>query len=318
MAGLTQLKKDIQFNGRLGGLLTVLKSVAAQQYQALEETLKVNPALFEALQTITGTFDLARLPHPFTKGGGPVGVIAVTTDSGLLGGLNQQVVTAALREYRKEPGTLIVIGKRGTAYVHEQRVPCREFPGIQEENRRALAEKVRDYALNEVLQGRLGSLHIAYPRAISFAVQRIEVIQALPCQAWLKGAEAAAPVRSGPVLMESSVERVLEYAVWVWLAEKLYEVFGSSRLAEFGARAGHLEGSTQELQRRKLRLMRRYFRERREVIDRGMRELFAARAIFQSSGTAPEETGRTQIPADGKAQSAADQLRPRALGNRHG
>ena len=282
MASLTQLKKDIQFNGRLGGLLNVLKSIAAQQYQALEETLKVNPALFEALQAIAGTFDPARLPHPFTRGGGPVGVIAVTTDSGLLGGLNQQVISAGLREYRKEPGEMMVIGKRGTTYVHEHRFACKEFPGIQEENRRALAEQVRDYVLNRVLQGEIGSLFIAYPRSVSFAVQRIEVIQALPCQSWLKGADAAAPVTGGPILMESSVERVLEYAVWVWLAEKLYEVFGSSRLSEFGARSAHLEGSTQELQRRKTRLMRRYFRERREVIDRGMRELFAARALFGS------------------------------------
>ena len=81
--------------------------------------------------------------------------------------------------------------------------------------------------------------------------------------------------------MESPVEKVLEYLVYVWLGEKLYEVFGSSRLAEFGARAAHLEGSTQELQRRKGRLMRKYFRERREIIDRGMRELFAGRAVLK-------------------------------------
>jgi F0F1-type ATP synthase gamma subunit len=285
MAGITQLKKEIQFNGRLGGLLNILKSIAAQQYQALEETLKVNPALFEALQAIAGTFSLERFPHPFTKGGGPVGVIAVTSDSGLLGGLNQQVITAALREYRKEPGELIVVGTRGVSYVREHRYACREFPGIQEETRRPLAEQVRDYALDRALQHRLGSLFIAYPRSLSFAVQRVEVIQALPCQSWLTGADPAArTIRGGAVLMESSLERVLEYVVWVWLDEKLYEVFGSSRLSEFGARSAHLEGSTQELQRRRTRLMRRYFRERREIIDRGMRELFAARSLFSGSG----------------------------------
>ena len=286
MAGITQLKKDIQFNGRLGGLLSILKSIAAQQYQALEETLKANPALFESLQVIAGMFDLDHLSHPFTKGNGPVGVIAVTSDTGMLGGLNQQVITAALREYRKEPGELMVVGTRGVLYIREHRVPCREFPGIQEETRRSLAEQVRDYALNRVLQHQLGRLVIAYPRSISFAVQRVDVVQALPCQSWLKGADPAVPrMGGGPILMESPIERVLEYVVWVWLAEKLYEVFGSSRLSEFGARSAHLESSTQELNRRRTRLMRRYFRERREVIDRGMRELFAARSIFESSGS---------------------------------
>lgn len=278
--GITALKQDIQFNGRLAGLLGVLKSIAAQQYQALEEKLKANPKLFEALQAIAGTFNLERFSHPFTSGTGPVGVIAVTTDTGLLGGLNQQVVVAALREYRQEPGELIIVGKRGTSYAREYRTPCHEFPGIQEENRRKLAEQVRDYALNQVLQGKLGRLSIVYPRSISFTVQRIETLAVLPCQGWLHGQEQPR-IRGGPVLMESSVERVLEYLVWVWLSEKLYEVFGSSRLAEFGARSAHLEGSTQELHRRRGRLMRRYFRERREIIDRGMRELFAARAVFK-------------------------------------
>jgi F0F1-type ATP synthase gamma subunit len=243
----------------------------------------VNPDIFEALQAIAGTFTLERMEHPFTKPRGPAGVIAITSDAGMLGGLNQQVVTAALREYRKEPGEIILVGRRGVSYVREQRAVCREFPGIQDDSRRKLAEEVRDYALNRVLQRHLGSLFIAYPRSVNFSIQRIEVIPVLPCQAWLKGSDAARPARSGPILMESPPERVLEYIVWVWLAEKLNEVFGSARLAEFGARAAHLEGSTQELQRRKGRLMRRYFRERREVIDRGMRELFAARAIFGRS-----------------------------------
>ena len=276
--GITALKQDIQFNGRLGSLLGILKSIAAQQYQALEEQLKFNPKLFESLQAIAGTFNLEHFAHPFTSDHGPVGVIAVTTDNGLLGGLNQQVIVAGLREYRKEPGELIIVGKRGTSYAREYRTPCHEFPGIQEENRRKLAEQVRDYAMNQVLSGKLGRLSIVYPRSYSFIVQRIETLTVLPCQGWLHGEERPR-IRGGPVLMESPVAKVLEYLVYVWLGEKLYEVFGSSRLAEFGARSAHLEGSTQELQRRKGRLMRKYFRERREIIDRGMRELFAGRAV---------------------------------------
>ena len=179
--GITALKQDIQFNGRLGSLLGILKSIATQQYQALEEQLKINPKLFEALGAIASTFSLDKLTHPFTQDAGPVGVIAVTTDNGLLGGLNQQVVVAALREYRKEPGELIIVGRRGTSYAREFRTPCHEFPGILEENRRKLAEQVRDYAMNQVLAGKLGRLSIVYPRSYSFAIQRIETLTVLPC-----------------------------------------------------------------------------------------------------------------------------------------
>ena len=278
MANLTQLKKEIGFTGQLGSLLNVIKAIAAQQFQLLERSLHFNPAFFEAITAIAATFDLNRLSHPLTNGVGPAGVIAVTSDAGLLGGLNQQVILAAVRHYRKAPGELIVIGKRGVRYAMEQRVPFREFPGAQDETRRALAEQVRDYALNQVLAGRFGSLTIVYPRASSFTVQKVESAAAVPCQSWLQTAKVARGVR-GRLLMESSTANILEYLVWSWLGQKLFEVLGMSRLAELAARAVHLEMSSQELQRRKDKLRRKYFRERHEVIDRGMRELFAAKAL---------------------------------------
>lgn len=286
MAALTQLKKEIQFNTRLGSLLNVMKSIAAQQYQSLEETLKrSNPPFFECIQAIAGTFDLERFDHPFTQGTGPIGVIAVTSDTGLLGGLNQQVIIMALREYRKEPGELMVIGKRGVASVREHGYSCKEFPSIQEDARRQLADRLRDYAMSRLLERKLGRLTIVYPRSISFTLQRVEAIPALPCQSWLKGEGASRGMRGGSILMESPPGRVLEYLVWSWLGQRLFEVFGSSRLAELAARSVHLEGSSQELERRRDKLLKRYFRERREVIDRGMRELFAARSLFSRSAS---------------------------------
>ena len=81
-------------------------------------------------------------------------------------------------------------------------------------------------------------------------------------------------------MLESSAASLLEYLVWLWLGGKLYEVFGLSRIAEMAARAVHLEGSSQELQRRGQKLRQQYFRKRHEVIDSNMRELFAARSLY--------------------------------------
>ena len=284
MPSLTQLKKEIQFHDNLGSLLNILKSIATQQFQSLEASLRSNPTFFDTLMTIAGTFDLERFEHPFNRASGPLGIIAITSDVGLLGGLNQQVILTALREYRAAPGEFMVVGRKGLTYAREHGVSCREFPGFQEEARRPLAAQVRDYALNGVLQGRLGSLTIVHPRALSFTIQRVEVIHALPARRWLLGAVQPRGIRSKtPLLLESPAEKILEYLVWVWLGERLYEALGASRLAELAARSVHLEGSLEELKRRRNKLLRRYFHERHEVIDRGMRELFAARALYGSS-----------------------------------
>lgn len=283
MASLVRLKQEIQFNSRLGGLLDALKSIAAQQFQALERNFRTNEAFYDAIHTIAGTFDLERVAHPLTRAEGPVGVIAVTSDTGLLGGLNQQVIATAVQEFRREPGELMVIGERGVSYVRETGISCRTFRGASETGREALASEVRDYALNQVLAGRLSALTLVYPRALSFTLQRIELVRALPVTEWFRSGTIPRGVRSGgPIMLESGMAETLEYLVWLWLGEKLYDVLGMSRLAELAARSVHLEGSSQELQRRGQKLMLRYFRERHEVIDRSMRELFAARSLYGS------------------------------------
>lgn len=283
MASITRLKLEIQFNSRLAGLLDALKSIAAQQFQSLERQFRANPAFFEAAETILGTFNLAELAHPFTQAGERIGVIAITSDTGLLGGLNQQVIATAMAEYRRSPGELLVIGERGLSYAREAGVGCKAFGGMTEHSRESLASQVRDYALNAVLGGKLGALTIVHPRALSFTTQRIEVIRVLPCTEWFRGREDARGVRGGPVLMESALGDVVEYAVWLWLSQKLIDVLGMSRLAELAARSVHLEGSSQELSRRGQKLKLKYFRERHEVIDRNMRELFAAKSLFGQS-----------------------------------
>ncbi len=282
MPSLTRLKQEMQFNARLAGLLDALKLIAAQQFQILERAFRSNETFFEAIQTIAVACDLRRLSHPFTRSSGPVGVILVTSDTGLLGGLNQQVVATAIQEFRREPGELIVVGERGLSYVRESGLPHRAFPGVTDSARRTLAQQVRDYVLQQALSGRLGALSIVYPRALSFSIQRVELLRVLPCTEWLQ-LTGGPRVPRRPVLSESSRDGLIEYLVWFWLGQRLFEVFGMSRIAELAARSIHLEGSCQELERRGQRLHLRYFRERHEVIDRSMRELFAGRAVHGSA-----------------------------------
>ncbi len=277
MANLTELKLEIQFNIRLGGLLEAIKAIAAQQFQSLERTTRQNPAFFSTIESIAAVFPFESISHPFTRPSGPRGVVAVTSDSGLLGGLNQQVVLLAAQEFRQDPGEFIVVGERGGSYAREFGLTYKSFPGVQDTNRHALAGQVREYLLNRVLAGHLAAVTIVYPRALSFSVQRIEIARALPCMEWFRDRAGERLSMGEHVVLESSVNQLLEYLVWTWMGHKLNEVFSMSRLAEMAARAVHLEGSSQELQRRRRALWLKYFRQRHEVIDRNLRELFGAR-----------------------------------------
>ena len=246
MAAITRLKQEIQFNTQLTRLLDALKAIASQQFQMLEPTIKTNQTFFESVERIAGTFALEHVQHPFTKSSGPMGVIIITSDTGLLGGLNQQVVTTALQEYVRKPGELMVVGERGMMYIREQRLSAKLFPNPLEHGRQTVAAQLRDYALNRVLSGALGSLTVVYPHALSFTLQRVELVRMLPCVEWFQtDAPPSRGVRSGPVLLESPLPATLEYLAWLWVGQKLFDVLGWSRLAELAARSVHLEGSSQ-------------------------------------------------------------------------
>lgn len=275
MIPLVRLKKDVQFNQELTQFIDVLKGVAAARYHALERQLQLFDRYFREIGDILALADLTRSRHPFVQPASPaVGVVMVTSDGGFLGGLNTQVVNAGLREAGPS-GALTIIGERGASYVRDLHRGFASFPGIDDTSRLALALAVRDHIVSQVLQGTCGRLIVVYPRPVSFAVQEVTSEVFLPCTAWVQSPRVA-----HDLLWESPQDGVIEYLVTQWIGYRLDIIFALSRLAELAARVVHLEGSYQELQRRGKQLQLQYFRARHEVIDRSMREIFAAQLLY--------------------------------------
>jgi hypothetical protein len=80
------------------------------------------------------------------------------------------------------------------------------------------------------------------------------------------------------VIVESSFDDMVEYLAGIWVTSKLYEVFEDGKLAEFSARAMHLEGSLQKVEKEYKRVKQLCFKATHELIDKGMRESFAAKS----------------------------------------
>jgi len=279
MIPIVQLKNDMEFYNSLGSLIEVLKLIAAAQYQALERKIKEYASYLDAIGDIFSGLDLQKVEHPFLKKTGRTKtIVAITTDAGLLGGLNALVMSKALEQFRGEDSKLIIVGKRGRLYVEKNKMVFADFPGISNEQRLEQALKLRDYIVSNFLKGNIGELVVVFPRALSFAVQRIEVLNLLPFIP--ENIENRAPkINISDVILESSLGDIAEYLICLWLGQKLFEVFGLAQVAEQSARFMHLENCTQRIQDENKKLKFQYFRTRHEIIDQNMRELFASRLI---------------------------------------
>ncbi|MFA5356747.1 MAG: F0F1 ATP synthase subunit gamma [Candidatus Omnitrophota bacterium] len=282
MKTLSVLKRDLEFNRGLAALIEALKNIAVTQYRILEHKIKGFEKLISEIEGFFGVLDANKIRHMFFEDNDlPMAVVAITSDTGLLGGLNMQVVSSALSELEKKPGKLIVVGDRGRMYASESRAAFVAFPGIKDEERYGQAMQLRDYCVHKVLDGSFGSLKVVYPKPISFTVQKVEIVEFLP---FAKSITGITEERQYPeeVLMESDIKGIVEYLAYTWIGQKFYEIFGLSRLAEFAARFVHLEESSQKLKETDGKTRLEYFRVRHELIDRNMRELFAARLLYAS------------------------------------
>jgi ATP synthase F1 gamma subunit len=268
------IKKTIDFNKGFRSLLEVMKLVAVSEYYNLEKKLKT----FERLDGLLGEFfqsvDLSKIRHPFLSPSGPLCVVAVTSDAGLLGGINMQVVTKAVELVRADGGKLVVIGERGLVYAQDSGLPFVFYPGIVDAKRLAQAFEIRDFLSQKIITGEYGPLKIVYPKAQSFVVHRVEVVSLIP---FVQGETS---VSNTEIILESTAAEVAEYLVYLVLGQKLYEIFGEARVCEQAARFLHLEESCNKISEANKKLLLQYFRRRHEVIDANMRELFSARSMY--------------------------------------
>lgn len=278
---LSHIKKDMEFNNSLYSLVEVLIAISISQYRILDKKTKSFEKLFSALESFFGWIDMEGSHHPLINTAGRVpGIIVVTSDSGLIGGLNVQAMNMAMKEARTTGAKLIVIGERGRLYAADSGIPFVSFKGVQDETRLAQAQQLRDYIMEQEMGQKLGGLKIIFPRAFSIVSQQVQTLALLPfSKAGLSSVKAASGLGMDMIL-ESSVDDIAGYLVYLFLGHKFHEIFGFARLAELSARFVHLENSKTKIDQLNKQLKLQYFRQRHEVIDRNMREIFVARMTF--------------------------------------
>lgn len=289
---LNELRKELKFNKELLSLVETLKNVAGSQFHLLEKKKARFDAFMDAFAGFFRVVDLVDVVNPFVRAESEVtGLVIVTSDSGFMGGLNAGVLRAAQESVGQLPSSqvaYVVIGEKGAGSVSDQRLPFKFFPGINQDTIYEQAVVIKDWLMGEVAERRMGRVIVAAPKALSFSAQTIQVLDLLPCgNLFDRSEEPPIKALSGAkrflaeareVIVESSFDDMVEYLAGIWVTSKLFEIFEDGKLAEFGARAMHLEGSLQKVEKEYSKTRQKCFKASHELVDKGMRESFAAKS----------------------------------------
>ncbi len=274
------LREEWQLNADMTGLMDILKGIAVSEFWALAKKQARFARFMNAFNGFLDVIDFSSVEHSFAREEGNLAILMITSNEGFMGGLNNRVIRAAMAHEEADNARILIVGEQGAAQFKILNHPFVGFPGIQSEERYYAAVDLRDYIIRETASGAFGRLIVYYPKPVSFMVQKVEELKVLPCtDLFKKKGKAVQGVED--VIIESSLHDMIQYLAETWIVQKLYEIFEDSKLAEFSARTVHLEESFQFLQEQGQGIRYQYLRTWHELINKGMRDIFAAQIVMR-------------------------------------
>lgn len=287
MIPLIKLKENLRFVRDIRDMVDVLKAATAAHFRTLQNRRPAASRFRGELDVFFESLEAGPRTHPFLREhpGRPKAVVMLTSDEGFLGGLNALVVQAGL-EQAAETDELVVLGERGARYLSEtQGRVFTVLPGIGDDIAYERAVSLRDFLLEKFFANKIGAVIVAFARFLSLTSQRPEAVRLLPAAEIFAGRRGAQKTAVPPheILMEPDATRVVDGLVRAHLAQRFYDIFWESKLAECAARIMHLESSYEEIMSLAGKLNYEYFKHIHARSDKNIREIFASRLRWKEA-----------------------------------
>jgi F-type H+-transporting ATPase subunit gamma len=251
--------------------------VAARPYAAaLVEVIGdlVTPDLAER-------FPLLRRPAPPAKGGpARAAVLLVTSNRGLAGGFNANLIKEARRriEALESQGyqvDLHAVGKKGIGYFkYVGRPPVTQRQDIGDKPTAAHAAELVEGLITDYAGGRLAGVDIVYAKFVSPISTPATTLQILPVE--------TPPPQVGGVradyILEPSADRILEELLPQYVRNQVFRGLVETAAAEHGARRTAMKNATDNAGEIYEILKRTYNRQRQAAITQEIAEIVGGAA----------------------------------------
>ncbi len=259
-----------------------MKMVAAAKLRRAQDAItKARPyatMLEEALTRIAARAAAEEKPsHPLlvSRPVKTVEVLLLTSDRGLAGGFNsniirrvQRFVTENAEQYEKIH--LSTMGRKARDFLRARKIPARkDYAGIFQGLNYGKAEEVARELSDRFLAGEVDAVFLCYNEFKSAITQRVVVRQLLPIQT---GEVADANV-GYDFLYEPSREKLLEELVPKHLAIQVWRALLDSAASEHGARMTAMESATKNAEEMIAGLTLQYNRARQAYVTKELMEI---------------------------------------------
>ena len=282
MANLKEIRNRISSVGSTMQITSAMKMVSAAKLKRAQDAItQMRPyasKLKDILTNLSATLDLSDNAYSEVREGGKVLLVGVTSNRGLCGGFNNNVIKKVNelidKDYSGDEVHVLCLGKkirdvikRTDYYYTNEYLQSREdvyadltFDNISEIG----GELMRLYKTGE-----FSKICVVYNRFVNAATQKVEIEQFLPVQA----PEADESAQTGDYIFEPSKEEIVEDLIPKSLKVQLFKAILDSNAAEHGARMTAMHKATDNANELQKTLKLSYNKARQAAITNEILEI---------------------------------------------
>jgi F-type H+-transporting ATPase subunit gamma len=288
MAAGKEIRGKIKSVENTKKITKAMEMVAASKMRKAQERMRAARPYAEKVRSLAANLSQAtpEYKHPFmVKHDEPklAGFIVVTTDKGLCGGLNTNVlrmVTVKLKELEAQgvKAEAVAIGNKGFGFLNRigakivsHAVQLGDKPHLDK-----LVGPVK-VLLDAYAAGRLNAVYLCYTRFINTMKQEAVVEQLLPLSAESLDA-GAAPSRSWDYIYEPSAQAVIDELLLRYIEALVYQATAENLASEQSARMVAMKSATDNAGNVIAELKLVYNKTRQAAITKELSEIVAGAA----------------------------------------
>jgi F-type H+-transporting ATPase subunit gamma len=277
MPNLRDIKRRISSVKSTQKITRAMKMVAAAKLRRAQEAItRARPYAYHMRDLVNGLALRAEEDmHPLLRRGegDKVGLVVVTSDRGLCGGFNSNLINETARvlskQFQGREVELTVVGRKGIEALRRRSHALTEtFTDVHDENPLRKAGEIIDGVTANYAKGETDEVYCLYNEFKSAISQRVTLERFLPFEPADDGGEVIIDY-----LYEPSAPAVLDALLNKHLQVQMHRVLFESAASEQGARMTAMESATNNAGDVIERLTLHYNRARQDTITREMIEI---------------------------------------------
>ncbi len=284
MADIQNIKRHIRSVGNIEKITKTMEMVAAARMQ------KTTAALFASrpyarlawamLQEVSRRTESELHPLLQSRPVRKTLLILVTSDRGLCGAFNMNLIQFALKQATDKGNfRFVTVGKKGRDFLAYRGYPIiADFTGLEMPVPFLKTLAISRIAIEEYTQRVCDEVIVVYSNFVSHLIQKPQVQRLLPLKEPGTGETVSAPMvyePSAPAVVSALIPRIIEYEVYAAILE--------NQASEFASRMVAMKNATENAEQLIDSLTLTYNKARQEGITKELTELSTSTMVIEET-----------------------------------